>query len=539
MSYGTTERDTSKYKYILYARKSSEAEDRQVASIESQVEVMQEVAREFGLNIIEVMTESASGFHVGRPVFNEMMDRIESGYADGIISWKLSRLSRNPDDAGRIMGMLQRSQIKHIRTVDRNWFPEDNVMMMYVEFGLNNQYSRDLSTDTRRGLIKKAERGWSPQSSLPLGYIHSPYKKLGDEEIIPDPERFDLVQEGMLLIASNRKTPREALRHATTKGLRSRKGNKISYSVWYRLLADPFYYGEFDFPKNSGKFYEGKHKPMLKDSEYEQIQVVLGRKDRPRPKRWFFPYTGMMKCGECGCSIVADPKKKVQKNGNIHKYTYYRCTKKRGDCNQKCTEVNDLEEQFTNIIEKIDIPQAFHEWAIDELKADQQKEISDREQMILAARQRYDESLRKLDELVEGWLDKKVPEDIYNRKLPEYEKEKKISKKILDGIDQHIDERIQKLDEVLRFAVKAQHEFEHGDDPKKKEIIAYLGSNLVLKDRKLTIEIKKPLRMVAKVSSQVKEAAKRFEPLEKAENTERFKAYLSKSDVMGGEFETL
>lgn len=130
-------------RYILYARKSTTSEDRQVASIESQIEVMTEVARENGLNVVEVMSESSSGFKVGRPIFNKMVQKIENGEADGIVVWKLSRLSRNPDDAGKIMGMIQRATIKHIRTVDRNWYPEDNVMMMYVEFGVNNQYSKD------------------------------------------------------------------------------------------------------------------------------------------------------------------------------------------------------------------------------------------------------------------------------------------------------------------------------------------------------------------------------------------------------------
>src|SRR5690606_4727920 len=138
-------------RYILYARKSTTSEDRQVASIESQIEVMTEVAREHDLEVAEVLSEAGSGFKIGRPAFNTMIEKIESGEADGIIVWKLSRLSRNPDDAGKIMGLLQRGEIKHIRTVDRNWYPEDNVMMMYVEFGMTNQFSRDLSSDTRRG----------------------------------------------------------------------------------------------------------------------------------------------------------------------------------------------------------------------------------------------------------------------------------------------------------------------------------------------------------------------------------------------------
>lgn len=347
-------------RYILYARKSSASEDRQVASIESQIEVMQEVAREHDLDISEVMSEAGSGFKIGRTAFNSMIEKIESGEADGIVVWKLSRLSRNPDDAGKIMGLLQRGEIKHIRTVDRNWYPEDNVMMMYVEFGLTNQFSRDLRTDTRRGLIKKAERGWSPQAILPLGYRHSPYKKLGDEEIIADEQKFFLLQEGMKLVASKRKTPVEALDYLVSQGLKGRKGSDLAPSTWYKLLVDPLYAGTFEYPVGSGKYFDSKAPHAISSEEYDSIQVVLGRKSKPRTQKHFLPYTGLMTCGECGCSITAEEKHKVQKNGNEHDYTYYRCTKKKGECNQPCTNVNKLEKQFSSILSKISVPPSFH-----------------------------------------------------------------------------------------------------------------------------------------------------------------------------------
>ncbi len=528
------EKDFTKNRYILYARKSSESEDRQVASIASQIDAMQEIAKELKIKIVEVMSESSSGFHVGRNVFNSMVEKIHKGEADGIIVWKLSRLSRNPDDAGRIMGMLQREEIKHIRTVDRNWFPEDNVMMMYVEFGVTNQFSRDLSVDTSRGLLKKAQRGWSPISTLPLGYMHSPYKKLGDEEIIPDPERFEIVKEGLKQVASNRLTPMQSLDFVLEKGLKTRKGKPIGESVWYRILINPFFYGTFEFPQKSGRFYEGKHTQAITQEEYNQIQHQLGRKDSPRPKKWYFPYTGMMKCGVCGCSIIADPKFKHQKNGNEHDYVYYRCTKKRGNCDQRSLEVDDLEIQFTDIISNIRVPDGFHEWAMEELQKDHQKEIVERGESYERAKAKYEEVVKKIDDLVEGYLGKKIPEETYDRKLPEYQKEQNILKGILDSSDLRIKEWINKADEVLDFATKAKYEFEHGDDKKRKEIVSFLGSNLILKDRILSLDLKKPLEVIQSVSGELNVIAEKFEPLNSSNSKEEFKEFLSTNVTWGG-----
>ncbi len=523
-----------KPRYILYARKSTTSEDRQVASIESQIEVMQEVAREHGLDVTEVMSESGSGFKIGRPVFNSMLDKIERGEADGIVVWKLSRLSRNPDDAGKIMGLLQRSEIKHIRTVERNWYPEDNVMMMYVEFGLTNQFSRDLSSDTRRGLTKKAERGWFPGATLPLGYKHNRYKKLGDEEIILEEDNFYLVQEALKLIASKKKTPIEAYHYVVEMGLKGRRGKALAESTWYSMLSHPLYAGFFEYPIDSGVIYNAKSQRAVEQSEFEAIQVVLGKSDKPRPKTHYFPFTGLMKCGECSCSITAEEKTKTQKNGNVHHYKYYHCTKKKGTCSQSATDVDNLETQMKAILLTIEVPEVFHEWAIDEIKLDQQKEVNDRNHSLKLTQENYAECIKKIDELVEKFIEGKVPEDSYNRKLAEHEGRKKTLEKVLGGIGQRIEERIQELNEDLGFAATAKQRFETTkDEVKKREIISYLGSNLTLTNGVLDIELKKPLKRVAMMAKEINDAAKRFEPLENVHNSAEFKNYLSNSPAMG------
>ena len=149
-------------RYFLYARKSSESEDRQMASIDSQIAELQKIADEMGLDVADRFSESRSAKGPGRPVFNQMVQRIQAGEASGILCWKLNRLARNPIDGGQISWMLQQGVLKQIQTFGKAYYPTDNVIVMAVELGMANQFIRDLSVDTKRGLRAKADRGWYP-----------------------------------------------------------------------------------------------------------------------------------------------------------------------------------------------------------------------------------------------------------------------------------------------------------------------------------------------------------------------------------------
>jgi site-specific DNA recombinase len=149
----------SMLKYFIYCRKSTEDEDRQMLSIDAQISELNDIARANELVVVNAFTESKSAKGPGREVFNDLLQRIERGEANAILSWKLDRLARNFDDGGRIIGMLQRGVIQEIRTFEKTYLPADNVLTIAVEFGMANQYIRDLSVNIRRGIRVMVRRG--------------------------------------------------------------------------------------------------------------------------------------------------------------------------------------------------------------------------------------------------------------------------------------------------------------------------------------------------------------------------------------------
>src|SRR5690606_14909561 len=125
---------------LIYCRKSTDTEDKQVLSLESQENELKRLAEAHGLNVVGILHESMSAKAEGRPIFQQLLQLIASGKADAILCWKLDRLARNFIDGGRIIDLLQKAAIKEIRTYEGTHLPSDNVLMLAVNFGMANQY---------------------------------------------------------------------------------------------------------------------------------------------------------------------------------------------------------------------------------------------------------------------------------------------------------------------------------------------------------------------------------------------------------------
>src|SRR5882724_3206169 len=304
-------------RYFIYCRKSTEAEDRQVLSIESQTRELELLAAKLNFPIAEILTESMSAKAPGRPVFNEMMQRLYRGEAVGIICWKLDRLARNSVDGGSIIWAIKQHGIK-VKTLAQSYAREDdNIILMYIEFGMAQKYVDDLSKNVKRGLKTKIENGWYP-GVAPAGYLNHTDKLTGQNTLIKDPERFPLIRQMWDLMLTGLHTPpriREMANHQwgyRTRSTRKMGGKPLCRSGIYHIFTKPFYFGRYEYPEGSGLWDDGKHEPMITEAEYDKVQALLGRKGNPRPKTHFdFAFTGLMRCGSCGSMVTAEEKHQV------------------------------------------------------------------------------------------------------------------------------------------------------------------------------------------------------------------------------------
>ena len=538
-------------RYFIYCRKSTEAEDRQVLSLESQLNELKRLSERSNLEVVDIFTESQSAKAPGRPVFDEMLKKIGQGKADGIICWKLDRLARNPIDGGQIIWMLQKNVIKHIQTFDRGYCPEDNVLLMSVEFGMANQYVLDLSKNVKRGQKTKAEKGWLP-TLAPLGYLNDKTKVKGNREIVKDPESFELIKKMFQMMLTGMYTPPKIARIANEEwGFSTPKGTPMARSTLYKLFTNPFYYGWFEYPRGSGNWYQGNHEPMITAEEYDRVQMLLGRNGKPRLKRHNFAFTGLLRCGECGGMVTAEDKNQIicpvckhkfssnnrvecpkcnipidkMKNPVILHYVYYHCTKRvYPNCTQGSIEVKELEKQITQSLSNIHISEDFKNWAIRYLKEANDDELASKEKLMSSQRKAYESCLKKLENLfqlkisplnTDGNL---LSDEEYAKQKTELMKEKARLEEFLNDAQGRVERWLEIGEKTFEFARNASYWFADGSPQEKGQILQTLGSNLILKDKKLQIQLKEPFSAIGRIVERVPAAKATFEPKKTGQN---------------------
>ena len=358
--------------YIPYFRKSSEeSTEKQMLSLDRQRRWAERVAPVQGHRLLSPLEEEKSAKQpYRRPVFDDLVNRLKRGDASGIYTWKLDRLARNPEEAGIIMGMLSRGEIRHIVTSQRDYRPGDNALISYVDFGIADQYSRDLSSNVIDGLYNKAAMGDYPSHAC-LGYLNTRHREKGKNKIIADPERFDKTRQALQRLLTGNYSVAEVISFAentlqlTTPPFGSRPARPMTRSGWYRFFANPLPSGWFEYPRGSGDWTKGNHPQMITLEEFDRIQAIMGHAGKPRNVRREHIYRGLIHCGSCPAMVTAEAKVKRQKNGVTRFYTYYHCTKRMDrDCPERSIEVKELERQIVEVLERISISEQFHHWGL-------------------------------------------------------------------------------------------------------------------------------------------------------------------------------
>ena len=343
-------------RFVLYARKSTESEERQVLSIDSQVKEMLQIAEKESLNVVEIRRESHSAKATGeRPVFNEILADIRTNRFNGILTWAPDRLSRNAGDLGSLVDLMDQTLLLEIRTYGQKFTNSPNEKFLLMILGSQAKLENDnRGVNVKRGLRMRAEMGLRP-GVTPTGYLNE--KRIDRKcQALVDPQRAPIIKQMFEKVAYEKWSGRK-LYHWLKFDLnfRTKSDKHLSLSNIYTILINPFYYGVFEYPVGSGNWYTGKHQPIIKKKLFDQAREQM-EKDQIQKENKEFAFTKLITCGLCGSGITAEEKFKKQKNGNIHRYVYYGCTRTRDlHCKGGYIREEELINQLVVILDELDV----------------------------------------------------------------------------------------------------------------------------------------------------------------------------------------
>jgi len=532
--------------YAKYKRKSTDETDRQILSLESQEN---ETKKMFGnLKTITLPEESVSAFRpYKRPVFDNMIKRIEKGEIQGIIAWHPDRLSRNPIEAAQIIYLLDTGKLKDLKFCSYHFDNSPEGKMMLNMTMSQSKYSSDkLSVDVKRGMDKKASTGWRP-GTAPLGYLNSKTNLKGQQVIYTDKLRFSRVKKLWQMLLSGNYTVAQIFKIANEKwkltmpAMGKKSERKLRLSGFYRIFDNPFYYGWYEWPVGSNNWIKGNHEPMVTEDDFNKVQLILGRKGKPRNTTHKFAFTGLMRCSSCGAMITAENKFKKQKNGTVHSYIYYHCTRRKDTVvKERGIELKNFSKQVDYVVSKLTISEKFKDWSIQYLHDITKNEATANEEVLLAKHKRLENIVKQLDNLLirytspENSAGQIMTNEEYSKLRSSLLKEKNDIETELNNIGQHIEKWQELSEKTFSFARYAQIWFDNGDLDTKRAILACLGSNLSIKDKTLTISLKKPFKMILEGLPGTTEELSRLEPLKIPQNSREFAKFALNFPIMSG-----
>ena len=473
--------------YIAYCRKSTDEKDRQVLSIEAQITELKEYAKRERIEIVDVLIESRTAKEPGRPIFGQLLKRIQSGEANAILSWHPDRLARNSVDGGQIIYLVDTGKILDLK-FPSFWFENtpQGKFMLNIAFGQSKYYVDNLSENVKRGNRQKLRNGVWPNKA-PLGY-----KNIVETKTIEiDPEKAKVVRKAFELFAEGKSSFTQVGKLMQKGGITSYSGKSIKIDQITRMLKKKFYIGILEF---NGEEFKASHPTFISKQLYDRVQENIDRISRPREVNHDFAFSGLMRCGECGASITAEQHiKHYKRTDRIVKYIYYRCTKRIKPCSQPYIEEKSL---FTQLKDEVSLCALPTSWKSDWKSRLQQDKIlarQSKDQTLTALRAEIELFETKLNLLLDGYLDGTIEPDTYKTKKNQLFQDKL---KLEGQISKTEDEGCSWFEPFSKFvdsAIQAQKiARKDSADDEFHSFIQNIGSNFFLKDKKLQITCRKP-----------------------------------------------
>jgi len=383
---------------VLYARVSSKDQEKEGFSIPAQLRLLRGYAANNDVDIAQEFIDVETAKARGRKNFTEMILYLKKHRANcrTVLVEKTDRLYRNPKDWVTLDELdIEIHFVKENKIISRDSRSSDKLAhgMTVV---MAKHYIDNLSEETLKGMTEKARSGLYP-SFAPVGYRNADGPG-GKRILLPDADTAPVVTHIFERFSTGNYALRALVKELNAEGVRLR-GGPLHTSGIHQILRKRIYTGvEFDW---NGATYQSHHEPLVAMETWGRVQQILDTRAEKKTRRvkHDFAYTGLVRCGHCGCLLVGELKK--------GRYVYYHCT---GNCG-KCLEPYTRQETLRDLV----IPQPVLDWLEDAVLKSDGTEQAAREQVMKRLQGRHEQLQRHTEAMYLDKLDGRVTQEFFDK----------------------------------------------------------------------------------------------------------------------------
>ncbi|WP_372814273.1 recombinase family protein [Paenibacillus sp.] len=355
-------------KAALYIRVSSE-EQVEGYSIEGQLEGLRERCLQHDLSIFKEYVDAGKSAKSikGRKALQELLVDAERGQFQIVLVWKLNRLARNLKDLLHMLNVFNKNNVS-IESMTEE-IKTDSAMGNFIVqmLGATAELERgQICENVQLGIQERNRQGRWNSGNMVLGYRWHQQPKPGQPqlEVVAEEAKivwhiFNLYADGLGLKAITNRLNAE--------GFRTKKGLSFSIAAVRGILTNPNYIGKIRIgtslrrsnPGAEVQLVDGEHDPLISQALWDKVQSRYEKHSRQSTKtvNRHFPLTRLLKCPECGYSMIAAHTKNKNKNGTIRQNYYYVCShytnKGASACRSNHVRADDIEQWFFRQIQEL------------------------------------------------------------------------------------------------------------------------------------------------------------------------------------------
>jgi site-specific DNA recombinase len=471
---------------VLYVRVSSKDQEKEGFSIPAQLRLLREYGARLGLAIVQEFEDVETARRSGRTHFNEMVAYLKRHQATcrTILVEKTDRLYRNPKDWVLLDELdVEIHFVKDNEIASRNSRSSEKFIHgMKVLMAKN--FIDNLSEETKKGMLEKARSGIYP-SYARVGYRNTDGPN-GKRGISPDPEAAPIIVDLYARFATGHYSIEALGAELRVEGVTLR-GRRIFNSLLHQILRNRLYMGEFDW---GGATYQGIHEPLVSRERWEHVQDLLDKRaeTKTRKVKHDFAFSGLVRCGHCGCLLVGELKKA--------RYVYYHCTGNRGKCAEPYTRQEVLSQEFTRILREFVIPQTVLDWLGDAVIESDRNEQAARERTVKRLWADHERLRLRIENMYADKLDGRITGEFFDQRSAAWRTEQDAIVRKINDIRNSAPAPVETAVNTLRFTSRACELFEQQTSSEQRRLLQVLVKNASWQEGKLQTTLFEPFEIL-------------------------------------------